>query len=125
MKAITFLLVAALTFVLAASAGYAADEKTDKTKKNSELIVGKWMPTIGAEKATIEFTKDGKINVTGEEGGKQVMRSGTYKFIDDKTFEVTIGERPRKVTIKSISASEMVTIDDGGKGKEEKFKAVK
>jgi uncharacterized protein (TIGR03066 family) len=131
MKATAFLVLAALLTALATSAGNAADKDKDKTKKNSELIVGKWSPDGPAAKGvTIEFTKDGKVKISIDAGGKAIAISGTYKFPDDKTIEMTMedpfgkGEKKsQKITVKSISGTEMVIVNP--EGKEEKMKAVK
>jgi hypothetical protein len=68
-----------------------------------------------------------KVNIKGE--GIDIMAKGTYKFTDDKTLELKMDDpqkkedKPRKSTIKSVSAEELVLI--GEDGKEGKFKKEK
>lgn len=94
-----------------------------------ELIVGKWQPTDKAgEKATVEFTKDGKVKVVAD----LYTLDGTYKFLKDDQIEVTMPiagkEESVKLTVK-VTKDELTTTDEtkDAKGKEkiETFKRVK
>ena len=117
--------LAAVVIILTSSASLLHAE--DKAK---DLIVGKWEPTKLPEgvKATIEFTKDGKITIVGKTGDKEFKGAGTYKFTDDKTMETSIEIMGQKETTKTkivkISKDELVTQDEGKK-EEDKFKKVK
>ena len=124
--------LASLVVLLTSSAAllHAADKAKD-------LIVGKWEPTELPKgvKVTIEFTKEGKIAITGSAEGKEFKGAGTYKFTDDDTMETEIefmGQKESsKTKIVKITKDEMVTKDEPKKGKEkaeikeEKFKRVK
>jgi uncharacterized protein (TIGR03066 family) len=115
----------AVVVILSASASLLQAE--DKAK---DLIVGKWEPVEQAkgEKITIEFTKDGKIHISGKEGDTEIKAEGTYKFIDDTTLEATINfgdeKKTDKAKIVKITKDEMVTKREKDK-KEETFKRVK
>ncbi|MFT3880620.1 MAG: TIGR03066 family protein [Gemmatales bacterium] len=74
-----------ITFVLVASLALADDKKEDYAK----LAVGSWEVTIthagGPPKGgTVEFTKDGKLKVTGEHNIE-----GTYK-IEGKRMKLKV-----------------------------------
>lgn len=65
-----------------APAGSTADEKA------ADLIIGKWVPASGKEKAVfVEFTKDGAMNYTFGTTPNQ-MYQGKYRVINEKTVEV-------------------------------------
>jgi len=111
----TALAVVAL-FALALVPAFAADKPQD-------LIVGKWKPNDAKDEANLEFTKDGKVKVTG----KEFTLDGTYKFVDDKSIEVkfSLNGMDRTVKLKvTVSADEMTTSEDG-KEKKDTFKRVK
>jgi uncharacterized protein (TIGR03066 family) len=91
---------------------YADDKKADETAK--DLIVGKWMPTKEKDKATLEFTKDGKVTITETVGDKKMEVTGTYKFIADDKMEVelSIGGKTQKETLKvKVTKDELTTTD--------------
>jgi uncharacterized protein (TIGR03066 family) len=88
----------------------AADDKDDFAKK----IVGKWEITKSEAEApvgaVIEFTKDGKFNISVKLDGKDVKLDGTYKVDKDKlTTEVSIAGKAEKDvdTIKKLTDEEM------------------
>jgi uncharacterized protein (TIGR03066 family) len=124
MKMIVFVVLAVMATALTAGLSQAEDKPQD-------IIVGKWSPTKEANKGmSLEFTKEGVIKVDIKAEGLSLDLKGTYKFIDDKTIEVTLEnplkkdeEKTDKLTIKSIAADKMVLI--GPDGKEEEFKPVK
>src|SRR5437016_4853194 len=78
--------------------------------KPKDLIVGKWEPADAKQKGlTIEFTKDGKVKINVSKDEFKLNLDGTYKFVSDNEFEVSIqgpggGDKPKtdKVKIKSI-----------------------
>jgi uncharacterized protein (TIGR03066 family) len=96
-----------------------AEEKPDYAK----LIVGKWEATK-ADKGTvpegtlIEFTKDGKVKITGKKDDTDITIDGTYK-VEKDTFVLTMKvgdqEKTQTITITKISAKEMATKDKDGK----------
>lgn len=113
-------MVLALAFGTTATA---ADEKFDSKK-----LVGKWEPAKPkkGEAMVMEFTKDGKLTVTGEMNGKEVKIEGTYKLDGDKLsfalkfMDIEIKET---VTLTKLTDEEMAGKDKDGK--EESFKKVK
>ena len=125
MRAIRWAALASFVLIVAFTAAplHAADKAKD-------LIVGKWEPTKAPEgvKVVIEFTKDGKVQITGTADKKDIKLEGKYKFLDDDTMETTFNrtgkEETRKTKIIKISKDELVTKDEGDKN-EEAFKRVK
>ena len=113
-----------LGLVLALTCGAtAADEKIDAKK-----IVGKWEPKEPkkGEAMVMEFTKDGKLTVTGDMGGKDVKIDGTYMLDGDKlTFALKFMEVEIKetVTITKLTDDEMEGKDKDGAA--QAFKKVK
>jgi len=57
--------------------------------KPQDLIVGKWETQLDNKMASWEFKKDGTFK--GTEGDDSVV--GKYKFIDDKTLELSSGAK--------------------------------
>jgi uncharacterized protein (TIGR03066 family) len=96
-------------------------KKTDAAGSNKDRIVGKW--TSADKTSTAEFTKDGKLKITSN----NATLNGTYQFTDENTLEMTIeimgAKRARKVTIKSLSATELIAVNPDGK--EDKMTKVK
>lgn len=93
-----------------------------KSNKPKDLIINKWKITnievpnmpipdsvkATAMKGTMEFTKDGKINITGM-GNDQ---SGTYTLSDDgKTLFVVTNGKTESNDIIELSSSKMVLSD--------------
>src|SRR5438874_12073503 len=88
MNALRLVAVGAVVCLLAG--GARAEEKVDYAK----MIVGNWEVTKADEGTVpphtmIEFTKDGKVKVTGKKGGEELNIEGTYKVEGDK-FTVTM-----------------------------------
>jgi uncharacterized protein (TIGR03066 family) len=108
------LLVLGVAVCLLAGAGRGQD-KTDYAK----MLVGKWEVTK-ADPGTvpvgtlIEFTKDGKMKVTGKKDDTDLSLEGTYK-VEKNTFTMTMKindmERTQTITITKISDKEMSTKD--------------
>jgi uncharacterized protein (TIGR03066 family) len=100
------------------------------SSKPQDLIIGKWE---GTEKmgdkdvnVTVEFVKDGTMNMTMVVAGVNVSMPAKYKFTDDKTFEVemtppgaTKSEKEAN-KIESIDREKLVFVDS--KGKKVEFK---
>ncbi len=120
MKAIRFAVVLG-GLILTAGLGPVAQvaQAQDKPK---DLIIGKWesadpkKPAV--EKGIIEFTKEGKVKLTAG----PVSVDGTYKFIDEKTLELTIGDMTEKLTV-AVTKDELTATDS--KNKTDKLKRVK
>ncbi len=90
---------------------------------NKTLIVGFWELTKadkgGPPLGTImEFTKDGKVKMTGKANGKDFVANGTYVVEGNKfTGILKTPDREEKgtVTIKKLTDQEFVTEDDVGR----------
>lgn len=93
-----------------------------KSNKPKDLIINKWKITnievpnmpipdsvkATAMKGTMEFTKDGKINITGMSNDQ----SGTYTLSDDgKTLFVVTNGKTESNDIIELSSSKMVLSD--------------
>ena len=121
MNALKLLAVAAVVCLL--STGARADEK-DYPK----LIVGKWEVTAAEEGvpkgAIIEFTKDGKLKMTGKKDDMEISREGTYKLDGSKLTVTTEGEgaKTTTITITKLTDSEMTIESEEGKKVEMKKK---
>ncbi len=118
MHALRLLAVGAVACLLAT--GARADEKKGD---NAKLIVGTWEVTSahpgGPPKGgTVEFTKDGKIKVTGEHDGQKEEFEGTYKLDGNKLvlkFKIGDDERPVDLTIDKLDDTTFVTTSTQGK----------
>jgi uncharacterized protein (TIGR03066 family) len=99
-------------------------EKIDVTK-----LIGKWEPKEAKEpKLVIEFAKGGKLSITVTGKGKDAKLDGTYKIDGNKlvtTVKFGEKERSRTLTVTRLTATEMVSTDDEGKGKEETLIRIK
>ena len=117
MNALRLVAVGAVVCLLAG--GGRAEEKVDYAK----MIVGKW-EVAKADEGTvpagvmIEFTKDGKVKVSGKKDGEDLNMEGTYKVEGDK-FIVTMkrgdDEHMQTITITKITDTEMATENKEGK----------
>lgn len=113
------ILTAAAVAVLAAGT-MRADEKVDAAK-----LVGKWEMVKSDEQAApkgalVEFTKDGKVTLTLDAGGKKFEMGGTYKLAGDKLtvkFKPPDGgeEKEDTDTVKSLTDDKLVLVDKQGK----------
>jgi uncharacterized protein (TIGR03066 family) len=123
----SFCTVAAVVLVAGlVGALHAQEKKAD----NESLIVGVWEltkadkggPPVGT---VMEFTKDGKIKMTGKADGKQFVANGTY-FVNGNKFTGILKTPDREetgtVTIKKLTDKELVTEDDVGRVLEYKRK---
>jgi uncharacterized protein (TIGR03066 family) len=113
------LLAVALVLCLIGSA--VADENTD----NARLAVGTWEVTKSHEggppkDGVVEFTKDGKIKVSGEQNGMKVTFDGKYK-IDGKKMTLTfkIGEKEQDVELTIDKLDEKTFASSSKEGKVE------
>ncbi|HJZ56190.1 MAG TPA: TIGR03066 family protein [Gemmataceae bacterium] len=117
-----------LGLALVAVMGLVSGTRADDTKIDGKKLVGKWTPKDEkkAGKMVAEFTKDGKLIVTGEEGGKEIKIDGTYKLSGNKltmTMKFMDMEMTETVTITKLTDDELEGEDS--KGKKETFKRVK
>ncbi|MCX7700612.1 MAG: DUF5640 domain-containing protein [Gemmataceae bacterium] len=89
----------------------------------AKLIVGKWQPLDIKDEATLEFLKDGKVQITA----KEVTIPGTYKFTDDTTMEVTLtfGGKDTTLKFKVTVTDDSLTTQEIGKDRTERFKRMK
>jgi uncharacterized protein (TIGR03066 family) len=104
----------------------AEEEKPD----NKTLIVGAWELTKAREGGppvgtTMEFTKDGKVKLSGKADGKEFAFDGYYVVVGDK-LTATLKSPDRRedgtVTIKKLTDKELVTQDETGRTLEFKRK---
>jgi uncharacterized protein (TIGR03066 family) len=109
---------AAVLVLFAVALGLRADAPKKATK---DRLVGKWEP-MSERTSVIEFTKDGKVKVTGEKDGKKAEIGGTYA-LDGDTIQLTMkfpdrGERSHKVKIKELTDKKLITEDEMGRVEE-------
>lgn len=108
------------TMMLLAFAASAADDKKDE-KIDGKKLIGKWEPKD--RKLILEFTKDGKLNVTSDE----FKIDGSFRLEGNKlTILLKSGENEIKdtVTISKLTDDEMIGESETKKTKET-FKRVK
>ena len=114
------ILAACAAAVLVVGGASAQDKKIDAGK-----LVGKWELTKSTDEnapkgATVEFTKDNKLTVSIDVGGKKVELMGTYKVDGDKiTVKIKSPDGGKEEedtdTIKELSEDKMVLIDKNKK----------
>lgn len=100
---------------------------TVRADDKATRLLGKWEMTRGEAKgSTAEFSKDGKIKVAINRGGKTNTREGTYKLTGD-TLELTDKqggkERTESFKVKTLTDKELVLVDK--RNKEVAFKKLK
>jgi uncharacterized protein (TIGR03066 family) len=118
MNAMKLLAIGVALCLLGSSA--AADEKK---ADNAKLAVGTWEVTKthdgGPPKGgVVEFTKDGKIKVSGEQGGMKQAFEGTYKVDGNKlvlTFKFVDSEQSVDLTIDRLDEKTFATTSKNGK----------
>ena len=120
----------ALAVLLAVAAGASAqdtkDGKKDKDAVDAKKLIGKWEPKDKKDNVTLEFTKDGKLLLSVEAGGKTNKLEGTYKLDGNKltvVLKFMDQEMKEEVTVSKLTDDEMETTDS--KGKKETMKRVK
>jgi uncharacterized protein (TIGR03066 family) len=118
MKAMQLLAVGVSVCLLGTTAA-AEEKKAD----NAKLAIGTWEVTKTHEGGppkggVIEFTKDGKIKVSGEQGGMKQMFDGTYKIDGAKmvlTFKIGDSEQAVDLTIDKLDEKTFATTSTAGK----------
>ena len=116
-RGLRLLAVGAIACLFGAAA--LADEKKD----NAKLIQGKWEVVAAHEGGppkggTVEFTKDGKLKVAGEQNGMKMEFDGTYKVNGNKivlTFKFGDNEQSVTITIDKLDEKTCITTSDQGK----------
>jgi uncharacterized protein (TIGR03066 family) len=104
-------------------------EKDDKDADTKAKLVGKWEPTKSKDLpqgAVVEVTKDGKMFLTAKMGDKELKLEGTYTVKGDKlkmTFKQGGQEMTQTVTIKKLTDTVLITVDE--KGETDEFKKKK
>ncbi|HEX4607251.1 MAG TPA: lipocalin family protein [Urbifossiella sp.] len=64
-------------------------------------------------KEFLEFNKDGKLNATVEEDGKDLTFDGTYKLDGSKLTLKLLGEEDKQVlTVISLTKAGLITTDE-------------
>ena len=127
MRTITTVALGVLLVVAAgASAQDTKDGKKDKDAVDAKKLIGKWEPKDKKDNVTLEFTKDGKLLLSVEAGGKTNKLEGTYKLDGNKltvVLKFMDQEMKEEVTVSKLTDDEMETTDS--KGKKETMKRVK
>jgi uncharacterized protein (TIGR03066 family) len=106
----------------------ASKPEAKKELTNKEKIVAVWVVTKSPDAppgASVEFTKDGKINISMDLNGKEMKIEGSYTVEEDKINTVLKqGPKEQKETlkIKKLTDTELVTEDEKGKTDEYKKK---
>lgn len=100
--------------VLAGFIGSAsADEKISVDK-----LIGSWKVSKAESvppDSEIEFTKDGKFKFSAKMGDQTVAFEGTYKVDGNKLIVTLPDSKGETMTIKKLTDTEFVTLDDKGK----------
>jgi uncharacterized protein (TIGR03066 family) len=112
------MILAGLLATLVLGPTLSADDKKDE-KIDAAKLVGKWEPKEKKEgtSVTIEFTKDGKIMISGTRGGQDFKADGTYKIDGNQmTQTLTLGDKEQTATrtIKKLTDTEVVMTDEKG-----------
>ena len=97
--------------------------RADEKKDNAKLIQGKWEVVAAHEGGppkggTVEFTKDGKLKISGEQNGMKMEFGGTYKVNGDKlvlTFKIGDSEQAVTITIDKLNEKTCITSSEHGK----------
>jgi len=142
MRILRFALVACLVLGVSACSGNSGKKESDKDgdkkgesdrgsrgSSNADKILGTWEVTKSAvlpsgAKATVEFTREGKMMMTVTFRGKTVTQDATDKVNGDKitTTQKRPGgkEKTETDTIKTLDDTKLVIEDDMGKIEEYK-----
>jgi uncharacterized protein (TIGR03066 family) len=115
------------SLVLVLCCGLSADDKK-ADPIDTKKLVGKWEPKDKKEgmSAVVEFTKDGKVNITLSGKDKDITFGGSYKVDGNKVTTVMTyngKESTETHTITKLTDTELVSKDD--KGREETLVRVK
>jgi uncharacterized protein (TIGR03066 family) len=119
----------ALVAVMGLVAGGATGADDKDTKIDGKKLVGKWTPKEEekAGKIFIEFTKDGKLIVTGS-GDMEFKLEGTYK-LDGNKLKTTVKFGDKEMTktriISKLTDTELVSREDMEGAKEATMLRVK
>src|SRR5205823_3535269 len=85
-RAMRTITTVALGVLLVVAAGASAQEAKEGKKDtvDAKKLIGKWEPKDKKDNVTLEFTKDGKLLLSVEAGGKTNKLEGTYKLDGNK-----------------------------------------
>lgn len=119
------LMLAGLVVAVMGSVVLADAKKAEKDKKaekkpaiSADMLVGSWETKSKEGTTVIEFAKDGKLNIKMTMGAKSVEIKGTYALKGDK-LETTIAfmgkEKKETMTVDTLTATKLVTVDSMGK----------
>ena len=95
----------------------------EKKADNAKLAVGTWEVIKSHEGGPpkgggVEFTKDGKIKISGEQDGMKLTFDGTYKIDGKKmvlTFKIGDNEQAVELTIDKLDEKTFATTSKEGK----------
>src|SRR5437764_15407077 len=114
MNAVRLALAGVLVLGLAIAAR-AADKDDKKADSVKDKIVGTWEVEEGkglAKGTKVQFTKDGKLVITGMRDGEERKLEGTYK-VDGSTLKVTHkrdGEdHTQEIKVTKLDSKQLVT----------------
>lgn len=123
MRLILGLALVAVLGLVATTGATAGQDKIDGKK-----LIGKWTPKDEAKagKMVAEFTKDGKLIISGDLGGKELKIDGTYKLDGNKlTMTLKIGDKEQSETVTITKLTDDVMEGEDKGGKKEAFTRVK
>jgi uncharacterized protein (TIGR03066 family) len=128
MKLLPLASVACLMLGLTAASWADTKKDADKKASNKDKIIGTWEAISGElPKGTlVEFTKDGKVTITGKIGEKVLTVEAIYE-IDGDNLKTSHKEKGKEVkeTMKIISLTDKELIAKDDQGKLNKFKKKK
>lgn len=123
MRLILGLALVTVLGLVATTGATAGQDKIDGKK-----LIGKWTPKDEAKagKMVAEFTKDGKLIISGDLGGKELKIDGTYKLDGNKlTMTLKIGDKEQSETVTITKLTDDVMEGEDKGGKKEAFTRVK
>jgi len=119
MTAVRIALLGSLVMVIGVASAREEKARIDKAK-----LIGTWTYVKTSSKKAppegidmkVEFTKDGKLNLSMKLDDKSRKMSGTYKVEGDQLTSVLKGpggkEKTETVTISELTAKKLVTTED-------------
>jgi uncharacterized protein (TIGR03066 family) len=117
-------LMAAVVLALGLGAGVRAQDKIVKGGEDIvNAVLGTWEVTKADEGALpagslLVLEQDGKVKITHKMGDKDITMNGTYKVEGVKltmTVKVEDKENIHKVTVKYLTDTELVAVNEQGK----------
>jgi uncharacterized protein (TIGR03066 family) len=117
-----------LGLALVALIGLMSVAGAQDAKIDGKKLIGKWSPDKAPKdtKATIEFTKDGKLNILMTKDGAEEKITGTYKLTGNKlSLSMKKGDMTKDVTVTITKLTDEELEGEDEKGEKETFKRVK